>query len=180
MRKSSNIHIFFSIHRLSADPLSKRGEWIYWHSGGERKEEMRKGEMGEFKLSESKITPFSLPRQLGFWERFLLNVGPGGRALMLINLPQIHWFNLDQNTMWVCSSPYSPTTITIPLSRVSWESLFACFPKSVFILPFFSFVLFAQRCDQSLPLWGFHSPGETSQNQHCLAWYLYNVHVNFQ
>ena len=178
-RKSSNIPIF-SIHRPSADPLSKWGEWIYYHSGGERKDEMKKGEMGSLSLVRAKLLHSAFQGQLGFWERFLLNVGPGGRALMLINLPQIHWFNLDRNTMWVCSSPYSPTTIAIPLSRVSWESLFACFPKSVFILSFFSFVLFAQRCDQSLPLWGFHLPGETSQNQHCLAWYLYNVHVNFQ
>lgn len=142
--------------------------------------EKGKEKWGSLSLVRAKLLHSAFQGQLGFWERFLLNVGPGGRALMLINLPQIHWFNLDRNTMWVCSSPYSPTTIAIPLSRVSWESLFACFPKSVFILSFFSFVLFAQRCDQSLPLWGFHLPGETSQNQHCLAWYLYNVHVNFQ
>ena len=106
---------------------------------------------GSLSLVRAKLLHSAFQGQLGFWERFLLNVGPGGRALMLINLPWIRWFNLHWNTIWVCPSPYSPTTIAILLSRVSWESLFACFPKSVFILPFFSFVLFAQRCDRHCP-----------------------------
>ena len=85
---------------------------------------------GSLSLVRTKLLHSAFQGQLGFWERFLLNVGPGGRALMLINLPWIRWFNLHWNTIWVCPSPYSPTTIAILLSRVSWESLFACFPES--------------------------------------------------
>ena len=92
--------------------------------------EKGKERWGSLSLVRAKLLHSAFQGQLGFWERFLLNVGPGGRALMLINLPWIHWFNLHWNTIWVCPSPYSPTTIAILLSRVSWESLFACFPES--------------------------------------------------
>lgn len=141
--------------------------------------QVEKGEMrAGLSLVRAELLHSNFQGHWGLCKRFLFNLGSRGRALMWINLPWVHWPNLHQNTMWVCSFPYIPTTITtVPLSSVSWESLFACFPESVF--PFF-FVLFAQRCDQSPPLWGFHFPRETSQNQHCLAWYLSNVHVNFQ
>lgn len=128
------------------------------------------------KFSERKINPFKLLKPAGVLREVSAQPGIWLESFPVENLPWIHWFNLYQK--WVCSFPYIPTAIAIPLSGVSWESLFACFPESV-VFPFFSF-LFAQRCDYSLPLWGFHSPGETSQSQHCLAWYLSNVHVNFQ
>lgn len=69
--------------------------------------QVEKGEKGEkgggLSLVRAKLLHSTFWDQLGFWERFLLNLGSGGRALMLVNLPWIHWFNLHQNTMWVCS-----------------------------------------------------------------------------
>lgn len=58
MRKSSNIHVFFSIHRPSAEPPASGGS-------GSTNSQVEKGESGEFKLSESKMTPFNLPRPVG-------------------------------------------------------------------------------------------------------------------
>ena len=143
MRKSSNIYIFFSIHRPLQTPSASR-------VSGSTNIQVEKGKerWGSLSLVRAKLLHSAFQGQLGFWERFLLNVGPEERALILINLPWIHWFNLDRDTMWVCSSPYGPMTIAIPLSHVSWESLFACFPKSVHS----SFLLLCSFCSEMWPV----------------------------